>query len=90
MNIKNAIKTMFFKDIFGGKHTRKNCLDEAVESVLSNTPSDKQHRHDEKSCINCKFNAERLNDSPDECYDCNIYGIPPVPTQWQPVNKEDK
>lgn len=48
MNIKNAIKTMFFKDIFEGKHTRKNCLDEAVESVLRNTPSDKQHRHDEK------------------------------------------
>lgn len=77
MNIKNAIKTMFFKDIFGGKHTRKNCLDEAVESVLSNTPSDKQHRHDEKSCINCKFNAERLNDSPDECYDCSEFLLTP-------------
>ena len=90
MNIKNAIKTMFFKDIFGGKHTRKNCLDEAVESVLSNTPSDKQHRHDEKSCINCNFNAGGLKNFPDVCCNCTIYGVPPAPTQWQPVNKEDK
>lgn len=88
MNFKNAIRNLFFKDIFGGKHTRKSCLDEAVESVLNNTLSDKQHKHDEKSCINCKFNAGRLKDSPDVCYDCNIYGVPPVPTQWQSINKE--
>ncbi len=88
MNFKNAIRNLFFKDIFGGKHTRKSCLDEAVESALKHDCFGKQHKHDEKSCINCNFNAGGLKNFPDVCCNCTIYGVPPAPTQWQPINKE--
>lgn len=70
MNFKDVVGKIFSKQIFGGKHTSENSLDEAVDSMTNKKII---HKHDSmtfncKDCVFCNYDADCVEDE-DGCYD---------------------